>query len=50
MAIEVTEQMRPEKEWFEQAGKQALKTLPDFINHVMNDYYSGNPGRSEIVK
>lgn len=38
MAIKVTEEMHPEKEWFEQAGKQTLKTLPDFINHVMNDY------------
>lgn len=38
MAIEVTEEMRPEKEWFEQARKQTLKTLPDFINHVMNDF------------
>jgi len=38
MAIEVTEQMRPEKGWFEQAEKQTLKTLPDFVSHVMSDY------------
>ena len=38
MSTKVTEEMRPEKEWFKQAEKQTLKTLPDFINHVMNDY------------
>lgn len=30
--------MHPEKEWFEQAKNQTIKTLPEFINHVMNDY------------
>ena len=34
----VTEEMRPEKEWFEEAKKQTLESLPAFISHVMNDY------------
>jgi hypothetical protein len=34
----VTEEMRPEKEWFKEARKQTLETLPKFIDHVMNDY------------
>ena len=36
--IAITEEMHIEKEWFEQAKKQTLETLPDFMNHVMNDY------------
>lgn len=36
--IKITEEMHVEKEWFEQAREQTLETLPDFINHVMNDY------------
>ena len=36
--IFINEEMRPEKEWFEQAKKQTLDTLPEFIRHVMNDY------------
>ena len=34
----IDEGMHPEKEWFEQAGKQTTETLMGFINHVMNDY------------
>lgn len=34
----VNEEMHPEKEWFADAEKQTLESLPDFINHVMNDY------------
>ena len=34
----ITEEMHLEKEWFEDAKKQTLKTLPDFMNHVLNDY------------
>ena len=34
----VTEEMRPEKDWFEQARQQTLETLPEFINHIMHDY------------
>lgn len=33
-----TEDMHLEKEWFEQAGRQTMDTLPEFMNHVMNDY------------
>lgn len=36
--IAITEEMHIEKEWLEQAKKQTLETLPDFMNHVMNDY------------
>lgn len=36
--IAITEEMHVEKEWFEQAKKQTLETLPDFTSHVMNDY------------
>ena len=25
-------------EWAEEARKQTLETLPDFINHILNDY------------
>ena len=34
----ITEEMHPEKEWFAAAEKQTLESLPDFIDHVMNDY------------
>lgn len=34
----INEEMHLEKEWYEQARKQTLETLPDFIGHVMNDY------------
>lgn len=36
--IKITEEMHLEKEWFEQARKQNFETLPDFIDHIMNDY------------
>lgn len=36
--IAVTEDDHPEKEWFAQARKQTLATLPEFIRHLMNDY------------
>ena len=36
--IAITEEMHLEKEWFEEAKKQTLETLPKFIDHVMNDY------------
>ena len=38
MKIAITEEMCLEKEWFAEAKKQTLQTLPAFINHVMNDY------------
>lgn len=34
----ITEEMHIEKEWFEQARKQTIETLTDFMNHVMGDY------------
>lgn len=34
----VTEEMHLEKEWFKQAEKQTIETLPEFMNHIMNDY------------
>ncbi len=34
----ITEEMQIHKEWYEQASKQTLETLPTFLNHIMNDY------------
>lgn len=34
----ITEADHLEKEWLEQAKNQTLETLPQFINHLMNDY------------
>lgn len=34
----ITEEMHLEKEWFEDARKQTVETLPAFVNHIMNDY------------
>ena len=34
----ITEEMHLEKEWFREARTQTLKTLPKFIDHVLNDY------------
>lgn len=36
--IKITEADHLENEWLEQAKAQTLKTLPEFINHLMNDY------------
>ena len=36
--IKITEQDHLEKEWYEEAKKQTLETLPQFMNHVLNDY------------
>ena len=38
MKTAINEEMHLEKEWFKEAKKQTLETLPAFINHVMNDY------------
>lgn len=38
MKTAINEEMHLEKEWFAEAKKQTLETLPAFINHVMNDY------------
>lgn len=38
MKEQINEEMDLEKEWYAEAAKQTLKTLPGFINHVMNDY------------
>ena len=35
--IAITKEMHIEKEWFEQAKKQTLETLPGFMNHIMNE-------------
>lgn len=34
----ITEADHLENEWLEQAKEQTLETLPQFINHLMNDY------------
>ena len=36
--IHVTEEDHPEKEWFKSAYDQTVETLPEFVNHLMNDY------------
>lgn len=36
--IKITEANHLENEWLEQAEKQTLETLPEFIDHLMNDY------------
>lgn len=36
--IKITEADHLEKEWMLEAEKQTLETLPQFINHLMNDY------------
>ena len=36
--IIITEEMHLEKEWFKKAANQTFETLPDFMNHIMNDY------------
>ena len=38
MAQIITEEMHPEKEWFEAAKHQTRDTLIDFFDHVMRDY------------
>ncbi len=34
----ITEEMHLEYEWFKDAKNQTIETLPDFMNHVLNDY------------
>lgn len=36
--LKITEEMHLEKEWFEEAKKQTLATLPKFMEHVLYDY------------
>ena len=36
--IAINEEMHLENEWFEQAKKQTLETIPEFVRHIMNDY------------
>lgn len=35
---QINEEEHLEKEWFEEAKKQTIETLPNFINHIMNNY------------
>ena len=35
----ITEEMHLEKEWFKEANQQTIETLPDFLNHLTEDYY-----------
>lgn len=35
---EITEEQHLEKQWYEAARKQTLKTLPYFMDHLLNDY------------
>lgn len=34
----ISEKQHLEKIWFEEAIEQTIETLPQFINHIMNDY------------
>lgn len=34
----INEKQHFEKVWFKEAKKQTIGTLPNFINHIMNDY------------
>lgn len=34
----ISEEQHLEKIWFEEAAEQTIETLPQFINHIMNDY------------
>ncbi len=36
--IAINEGMHLEKEWFKEAGKCTIETLPAFVDHIMNDY------------
>ena len=38
MVTAINEEMHVEKEWFKEAKEQTIETLPQFINHLMNDY------------
>lgn len=38
MSQVINEEMHLEKEWFEEAKKQTVDILPQFINHIMSDY------------
>lgn len=35
----ITEEDHLEKEWFEQARNMTMDKLPEFINHILNDYH-----------
>lgn len=34
----ISEEQHLEKIWFKEATEQTIETLPQFINHIMNDY------------
>lgn len=34
----INEEQHLEKQWFEEAHNQTIETLPNFIEHIMNDY------------
>lgn len=38
MKTPITEEMNVHKEWYEEARKQSVDTLEDFIKHLMGDY------------
>ena len=37
--IVITEKDHHEEEWFAEARKQTIETLPTFVSHLMNDYH-----------
>lgn len=38
MAEKITEEMKLHKKWFEEAKKQTVETLPEFVRHLVEDY------------
>lgn len=34
----ITEKDQDHKQWYEEAGKQTLESLPSFLSHIMEDY------------
>jgi len=36
--LQVTEEMGIHNEWYNEAKSQTLETLPEFLNHLLNDY------------
>ncbi len=36
--IKITEEMGVHKDWYKQAEKQTLESLPEFMRHLLSDY------------
>ena len=38
MKERITEEMKIHEKWFEEARKQTVDTLPEFVRHLVEDY------------